>query len=372
MARRLSEQSPGAQSTGVEDTRDVAPAAAGPSASAATAAVASGPAPPPVARSGSTAAPTAGSASRAGGAGASVRRRRDRWRRTKFWMLFAVTVKACMRYRVTGLAAEAAFFGVLSLPPLVFGLAGTLGYAVGIFGDQTVEGIKDQLIQFARGVLTEDSVQAIIVPTVNAVLDKGRADIVSIGFVLALWSGSRALNVFIDTVTIMYGMGGQRGIVKTRAISFSVYTIGLLIGVTMLPLVLAGPSLVGRALPDSLSWLGSLYWPVLIVGSLLLMITAFHWAVPVRLPWRYGIPGAAFTFVMWILGSVILRMVLSSTLGGSTSIYGPLAAPIVVLIWLYVVAFAVLIGAALNAATGQVWPVPARDRQPRRSTPVRT
>ena len=48
----------------------------------------------------------------------------------------------------------------------------------------------------------------------------------------------------------------------------------------------------------------------------------------------------------------------------STSIYGPLAAPIVVLIWLYFLAIAVLIGAALNAATRQLWP--ARDRPRRR------
>ena len=47
----------------------------------------------------------------------------------------------------------------------------------------------------------------------------------SLGFFLALWSGSRALNVFVDTITIMHGLGGQRGIVKTRALSFSLYLL---------------------------------------------------------------------------------------------------------------------------------------------------
>jgi membrane protein len=42
---------------------------------------------------------------------------------------------------------------------------------------------------------------------------------------------------------------------------------------------------------------------------------------------------------------------------GGASIYGPLAAPIVLLIWLYVLAIAVLIGAALNAAVESLWPV---------------
>ena len=34
------------------------------------------------------------------------------------------TVRVCMRYRVTGLASEAGFFALLSLPPLLFGLFG--------------------------------------------------------------------------------------------------------------------------------------------------------------------------------------------------------------------------------------------------------
>jgi membrane protein len=84
------------------------------------------------------------------------------------------------------------------------------------------------------------------------VLSSRRVDVISLGFVLALWSGSRALNVIVDTITIMYGLGGRRGIVKTRALSFSLYVVGLLVGVIVVPLVLAGPGLVDALLPDDL------------------------------------------------------------------------------------------------------------------------
>ena len=49
-----------------------------------------------------------------------------RWQsvRDATWRLVVSTVGTCFRNRVTGLAAEAAFFALLSLPPLVFGLAG--------------------------------------------------------------------------------------------------------------------------------------------------------------------------------------------------------------------------------------------------------
>ena len=51
-----------------------------------------------------------------------------------------------MRYRVTGLAAEAAFFGVLSLPPLVFGLVGAVGFIVGTLDIRTISGFREQLL----------------------------------------------------------------------------------------------------------------------------------------------------------------------------------------------------------------------------------
>jgi len=56
---------------------------------------------------------------------------------------------------------------------------------------------------------------------------------------------------------------------------------------------------------------------------------------------------------MWVLGSYLLRITLQVA---TTSIFGPLAAPIAVLIWLYLTALAVLIGAALNAAFDREWP----------------
>ncbi|MDQ6686270.1 MAG: YihY/virulence factor BrkB family protein, partial [Actinomycetota bacterium] len=76
----------------------------------------------------------------------------------------------------------------------------------------------------------------------------------------------------------------------------------------------------------------------------------------VRTSWRTNLPGAVFTMFVWVFGSAILRVVLVATAKGSTSIYGPLATPIAVLLWMYILSIAVLIGAALNAAVDQVWP----------------
>jgi membrane protein len=271
------------------------------------------------------------------------------------WQVVAQTISACLRHRVTGLAAEAAFFAILSLPPLIFGLAGAIGYVADRFDVQTIANFRVEVLRLSLRALTPDAVNNVIAPTLDDVLSGGRFEVISIGFVLALWSGSRALNVLVDTITIMYGLGGKRGIVRTRALSFSLYVVFLFAGVVLLPLVLAGPSLVDKVLPNRFELIASLYWPVVLVGSVCILATLYHLSVPVRSHWRGELPGAALTLLMWIGGSALLRLVLSLSTGGS-SIYGPLAAPIAVLIWLYVISIATLIGAAFNAAVDKVWP----------------
>jgi membrane protein len=272
------------------------------------------------------------------------------------WRLVVTTVGSCLRYRVTGLAAEGAFFAVLSVPPLVFALAGGVGYVSERFDDTQVERIRQSVVDLSSTFLTTGAVDDVIVPTMTEVLEGGRLDVISLGFVLALWSGSRALNVFVDTITIMHGLGGHRGIVKTRALSFGLYLLAVLTGAVSLPLLVAGPALVREVLPPELMFLGGFYWPVVVAVCICFLATLYHVSVPVRTRWSFNLPGATFSLVMWILGSYLLRWFLTVTAADSRSIYGPLAAPIAVLLWLYVVAIAVLIGAAVNAAFDTVFP----------------
>jgi membrane protein len=276
--------------------------------------------------------------------------------REVLWRLVVTTVGSCMRYRVTGLAAEAAFFAILSVPPLVFAMAGMIGYVSDQFSQADVEQVRQAVIDLSGSVLTEGAVNSVIVPTIDDVLGGGRFDVISLGFILALWSGSRALNVFVDTITIMHGLGGHRGIVKTRALSFILYILAIITGVLTLPLVVAGPSLVRRALPEGAEFLVQFYWPTVIVLSICFLATLYHVSVPVRTNWSFNLPGATFALGAWIVGSFLLRWVLTETAADSRSIYGPLASPIAVLLWLYLLSIAVLIGAAVNAAFDTVFP----------------
>lgn len=282
------------------------------------------------------------------------------------WGLATSTTRICLRYRVTGLAAEAGFFALLSFPPLVLGMVASLGYVGEQLGSDVVDNLRGRTSQLAATFLTPESVSSVILPTYDHVVHGPRIDLISLGFLLALWSGSRVLNVYVDTISIMYGLGGHRGIVRARALSFSLYIAALVVGIVVIPLVLVGPGLLVRMLSgthlplvDSLSAFGALYWPVVTLLAVAGLATLYHVATPVRTPWRRDLPGAILALALWALTGLVLRRVIAASFGG-TSIYGPLAAPIVVLIWLYSLAVAVLVGAALNAAIDERYPHPRR------------
>ncbi|WP_244410053.1 YihY/virulence factor BrkB family protein [Streptomyces albofaciens] len=271
------------------------------------------------------------------------------------WLLLKDTVNSCMEYRVTGLAAEAAFFCLLSLPPLLLGFIGLLGYMEPWIGRETIDHIRENILSASDTLLSSKGVNEIARPLLDDIFTGRRPDVISLGFAIALWSGSRAVNVFVDTITIMYGLDGRRGIVRTRLLAFVLYLAALVVGAVALPLMVVGPDTVVSWMPASGTAIRVLYWPVVLILSVAFLTTLYHVSVPVRSPWREDIPGAVVALAMWVLGSLLLRVYLTQTVEGPT-IYGSLAAPVAVLLWIGVSAFAVLVGAAMNAALDRVWP----------------
>lgn len=275
--------------------------------------------------------------------------------RTAAWQIAKGTAVSAFRYRVTGLAAEAAFFTLLSLPPLVLGLIGTIGHFRSALGADTVGDIRAWVIDRAETVLTGRTVQTVVQPLVDEVLRGGQVGIVSLSFLISLWAGSRALNVYVDTITIAHGLSGVRGVVRTRLRAFFLYLAGLGVGLVVIPLLVAGPTLVLRWLPAGSLLLRLLYWPTLIVVAIVFLALLYHLSVPLRTAWWREVPGGVTALAIWGLGSLVLRLYLDGS-ASAVSVYGSLGAAIAVLAWLYVTALAVLIGAALNAEVDKMWP----------------
>ncbi|MEU7000485.1 YihY/virulence factor BrkB family protein [Nonomuraea sp. NPDC046570] len=277
-------------------------------------------------------------------------------RDTRSWAIVRATTNAGVNYRVTGLAGEAAFFALLSLPPFVLGLIGVLAKISTWLDENLVDQVRRWVEGQAGLLFTESAVDKVVKPLLADVLqdDASKVSLISVGFLLSLWSGSRALYVYVDLISVAYGLGEERGIIRTRLMSFGLYIVGLVIGIVVMPVLVIGPTLLRSTLPGYAGMIDLLYWPVVIIGSVLFLTVLYHVSVPVRTKWYRELPGAILALFLWIICAAVLRAVLAAWVS-PLSIYGSLAAPIAVLLWLYITALAVLIGAILNAEVDRLW-----------------
>ncbi|WP_225535511.1 YihY/virulence factor BrkB family protein [Tsukamurella tyrosinosolvens] len=262
---------------------------------------------------------------------------------------------------IVGHSAQAAFWTTLSLAPLLLALMGLIGYVANWFGPDTIGVIHDRLISFGLRVFTPNVVDEIIRPMVDGVLQQGRGDVVSVGFILALWAGSSALSSYVDSISMAHDQHTVRNPVYQRLFALVLYLEFLVIAVFTLPLVALGPSFIIKYIPASwhpavaqLIDFGYLPFVVLmLVGGLALL---YRQALPRPLPWYRHVPGAALAALIFLVASTGLRVYLSFIASGSGISYGALATPIAFLLFTFFLGFAVMVGAEFNAALQDRWP----------------
>jgi membrane protein len=268
-------------------------------------------------------------------------------------------------HRILGLSAEAAFWQLLSLPSLLLALIATLGYFSRIIGHSTIEHTQTSVENLFSKAFTPEVVSELVTPILHEVLTGGRPDVISIGFLLALWAGSSATATFVNTITIAYGMRDLRGPIRSRLLALWLFLGSVLVGVILLPLLVLGPTLLTDIFPahhrgTAGAVIRGLYYPALVVLLLAGLTTLYRLAPPRRLPWRRGVPGAVLAMLVFIGGSEALQGYINFILSRNHA-YGTLAAPVATLIFFFVLALGVLLGAEFNAAIEEEWPALVRE-----------
>jgi membrane protein len=162
-------------------------------------------------------------------------------------------------------------------------------------------------------------------------------------------------------------MRDLRGPVRSRLLALWLFLGTIVLGVFLLPMLVLGPDLLRRSFPERVrptvsDLIEAGYYPVLVLVLMIGLTTFYKLAPPRRLPWHRGVPGATFALTIFLAGSAGMRTYISFILDKNYA-YAKLAAPIAALLFFYVLALGVLLGAEFNAAIEER--KPAKVRTPR-------
>lgn len=174
-----------------------------------------------------------------------------------------------------------------------------------------------------------------------------------LGLVVALFSSIKGTKALMQGLNIAYDERESRGIVKLHAVAL-LLTIGGILGViAMVALVAIIPAIIALIhLPQSLEGIMAwLRWPVIIVLFVGALAGLYRFGPSRNAPrWRWLSWGAVTGAIVWLGGSAAFSLYVSS-FGNYDKTYGSLGAVVVFLLWLYLSAYAILLGAELNSET---------------------
>lgn len=259
-----------------------------------------------------------------------------------------------MEHNVGKSAAALAFYLLFALFPLLIFLSNLLGLL-----DLDVASITLILQQF----LPQDVV-GIIESYLSHVAQTSSRALLSFSLVFTIWFPMRAARGLMDSVRMAYRLGRPKRPLN-YALRQLVYTVVLLIviGLAILLSVLGKRTItfIGQILPAGIELFSTRlltlwqYLRFLPIGAL--MFAAIGSLYAVALDKRQGIktiwPGILFALAAWMIISICFSFYVENFANYSV-IYGALGAVIVLLMWLYITAFALILGAELNSALSTV------------------
>ena len=245
-------------------------------------------------------------------------------------------------------AAGVAFYAFMSLFPALASVVSLYGLLV---DPQTVASQMDALATLmppdARSMLHEQLGR--LAGSSTGALGFGFV----LGLVLTLWAATSGTKTLITACNIAYNERERRGFFKVNAMALGLTVLLLAFLIVAMTLVAALPVIVNALpLPSWLSWtLRLLRWPLLFGMVVTALAVLYRYAPSRDEPrWTWASPGALMAAALWLLGSIAFSVYVSN-FGNYNKTYGTLAAVVVMQLWLLITAYAVLIGAEINAET---------------------
>ncbi|QXH57974.1 YihY/virulence factor BrkB family protein [Pseudomonas maumuensis] len=192
---------------------------------------------------------------------------------------------------------------------------------------------------------------------VNPVIDQlqqSKGGLLSVGIVIALWTASAGVRLMMSAMNAAYDVPEGRPVWKRIPLSV-IYTVGI-----------AGMLLAAAALmvlgPQVMEWIASqvgleeavvivwtiLRWPAIIILMMVAVALIYYVMPDVKQKFRFITPGSVLAVVVWIVASLGFAYYVK-TFADYNAMYGSIGAIIVLLLYFYISAAVLLLGAEMNA-----------------------
>lgn len=192
---------------------------------------------------------------------------------------------------------------------------------------------------------------------VNTVLDQlqqPRGGLLSVGAIVALWTASAGARATMNALNVAYDVKEGRPTWKIYLLSifYTLAVAAMLIGSAAL-------LLVG---PQAMDWLASqigfeqffvtlwawLRWPIAVILLCLAVAVVYYSAPDAQQKFRFITPGAVLSVIVWIVASIGFNFYVNN-FADYDAMYGSIGAVILLLLYFYISASVLLLGAELNA-----------------------
>jgi membrane protein len=255
------------------------------------------------------------------------------------------TGKEFMADDVLGLAAQMAYYFLFSLAPAIVCVIAVTSYL-------PFSSIQD-LINSISGFAPADVVE-ILRDQLTTIAQGEHTGALTFGLLLALWSSSAAMVSIIAALNKAYDIEEARPWWKVRLTAI-LLTVGVAVFVVLaFALVVVGPTFIDRI--ASMVGLGPAFtsvwnvarWPVALALVALGVGLVYYFAPDAEQDWEWITPGVVVATVIWLIVSLGFKYYVTNFANYNES-YGSLGGVIILMLWFYISALAILTGAEMNA-----------------------
>lgn len=245
---------------------------------------------------------------------------------------------------ITGNAAQVAFYFTFALFPLLLFLLTLFGFVL-----DGADNLRSQLFNYLRQVMPGSAFD-LVRTTLEEVTESASGGKLTFGLLITLYSASAGIDSLRGALNEVYNLEETRSWWKTKMLAV-LLTIGFgILILTALGFNFYGEKLLAYLLSiDSRAVLNILEWGTVLVALLLAFAMIYNFT-PNHSPfqWKWISPGGIVGVVLWLILSVVFQIYLNY-FNTYAKTYGSLGAMIILLLWLYLTAFVLLLGGAINA-----------------------